>query len=370
MDSVLEALKVLCSAADAPAAVCSANGVILFENALWKDTRFCGAATVGDIFEASHPDRLKTVGDFSYPLIIRYSDMPDQCAKYVRTGEEYFTVSLQKYTFSELLSSSYDEHARLSNLFTNVISSSVHRMQLNLSVLNRRLEKSGDADSVATTDHIFRELMVMTHVNRELNLLSDLENGHFRVKNTEVGLNPYLQSVINGCTALLKSSGIVVKANLDIDPLVICHADQYVLNYLIVSLISNAARSFKNGAVDKTITVTANYSSDLLYLSVSDNGVGMNQQQLEKAQAPFETNLNACDNTESIGLGLYICARLLNELNGSLLINSAEGQGTNAVITLPLSKPDKAVTIFLSSPKNMLADKINDSYIHLSVALS
>ena len=88
MDSVLEALKVLCSAADVPAAVCSANGVILFENPLWKDTRFCGAATVGDIFETSHPDRLKTVGDFNYPLIIRYSDMPDQCAKYVRTGEE------------------------------------------------------------------------------------------------------------------------------------------------------------------------------------------------------------------------------------------------------------------------------------------
>lgn len=369
MDPILEALKVLCSAADAPAAVCSANGVILFENELWKNTRFCGATTVCDIFETNHPDRLKSAGDFNYPLIIRYSDMPNLYAKYVRTRDTYFTVSLQKYTYSELLSSSYDEHIQLGNRFNRVVNSTVHRMQLNLSVLNRRLEEAGDTDSIAAAEHIFRELMVMTHMNRELTLLSDLENGRFKAHNAETGLKVYLQSVVNGCADLLKEQGIVLNADLTIDPLAVCRADQYLLNFLIVSLISNAARSFKDNADSKIIDITANYSNGLLYLSVSDNGVGMDDKQLEKAHAPFESGMEINSHIESVGLGLYICARLLNELNGKLLVSSTEGKGTNAVFTLPLAVSDKAETSFLSSPKNILADKINDISIHLSVAL-
>jgi signal transduction histidine kinase len=66
-------------------------------------------------------------------------------------------------------------------------------------------------------------------------------------------------------------------------------------------------------------------------IRVSDNGPGIPESIREKVLQPFFTTKD-----EGTGLGLSIVARIIEEHQGWIDIESKEGEGTTFIITLPL----------------------------------
>ncbi len=110
--------------------------------------------------------------------------------------------------------------------------------------------------------------------------------------------------------------------------------DRARLRQVLINLISNAVKYTERGAV----TIRAEWS-DHLRLSVEDTGCGVDPRLIPRLFEPFR---QAEPQAGGTGLGLSICRRLLGLMGGSIELASTPGQGTRAVVSLPLEVVEPA----------------------------
>ena len=108
-------------------------------------------------------------------------------------------------------------------------------------------------------------------------------------------------------------------------------ADPRALRQVLINLVANAADAAE-GVTDPEITVTSLCADGLARLSVADNGVGMNAEQLSAAFKPFHTT-----KAQGTGLGLVISRKLLLKMGGTVTLDSRQGEGTRVHLALPVA---------------------------------
>ncbi len=96
-------------------------------------------------------------------------------------------------------------------------------------------------------------------------------------------------------------------------------------------LVQNAIDA---AGADGHVTVTLRRAGDHALLEVKDDGPGMAPELLrERLRHPFQSSKPG-----GLGLGLFECRELAQELGGELAVESAPGRGTAARLRLPLAK--------------------------------
>ncbi|HEY9113070.1 MAG TPA: ATP-binding protein [Bacteroidales bacterium] len=132
-----------------------------------------------------------------------------------------------------------------------------------------------------------------------------------------------------------------VHLNIDIDAEeVTTFGNQYKLEQVILNLLSNskyaveekAKRNIGNG-YEKEISVSCRKDNNLAILEVSDNGTGIEKNILANIFNPFFTTK---DEEKGTGLGLSISYAIINEMKGSIKVNSIVNEFTKITIELPL----------------------------------
>ena len=78
-------------------------------------------------------------------------------------------------------------------------------------------------------------------------------------------------------------------------------------------------------------SITLDKQLDNCLITVTDNGVGMQKDQINQAFNPFFTLKK-----DGSGLGLTVCKRIIDSYGGKISINSYPNEGTQVVITLPI----------------------------------
>jgi signal transduction histidine kinase len=73
----------------------------------------------------------------------------------------------------------------------------------------------------------------------------------------------------------------------------------------------------------------------VLYLTISDNGIGIDEIHLDKIYDMF---YRASQDSQGSGLGLYIVRETIKLLNGQIKIRSKVGEGTTIEIEIPSLK--------------------------------
>ena len=112
-----------------------------------------------------------------------------------------------------------------------------------------------------------------------------------------------------------------------------CLGDPLRLSQVIVNLLGNAIKFTEHGA----ITLDARADHDSLRLSVSDTGIGMSPEQIDRIFKPFEqADSSTTRRFGGTGLGLSICAHLVRAMGGHIEVSSQVGAGTTFVVRLPL----------------------------------
>lgn len=109
------------------------------------------------------------------------------------------------------------------------------------------------------------------------------------------------------------------------------YADESKLWQVLCNLVGNAVKYTRAGAV----SVNARREGDMVTIAVSDTGIGMPADMLERVFEPY-ARIPAYDmNTPGSGLGLYIARKLVEEMGGSIAVTwSQPGQGTCISFTL------------------------------------
>ncbi len=112
------------------------------------------------------------------------------------------------------------------------------------------------------------------------------------------------------------------------------HIDGRALHQALLNLLANAADALE-GVADPEIHIFAEEREQLVRLVVSDNGCGISDAQKRHLFKPFNTS-----KPEGNGLGLVITRKLLAQMNADIEIESSPGNGTLAIISLPLSSAE------------------------------
>ena len=108
------------------------------------------------------------------------------------------------------------------------------------------------------------------------------------------------------------------------------------INIVIRNLITNALKFTPKGGA---VTISCEQIPKFVKLKISDTGVGISQENLDKlfhTASLFSTK--GTDNEEGSGLGLQLCKDFVERNGGILSVESSEGKGTTFSITIPLSK--------------------------------
>ena len=114
---------------------------------------------------------------------------------------------------------------------------------------------------------------------------------------------------------------------------VIVKADKLRLDELFNNLISN---SLKYTPCDGSIIVDTNDNDKEITISITDSGIGMTTEQIEKVFNEFYKADESRHDFTSSGLGLSICKRIVEKLGGKIWVDSpGVGKGSTFYFTLP-----------------------------------
>ncbi|MBT9154721.1 MAG: Sensor protein ZraS [Firmicutes bacterium] len=103
----------------------------------------------------------------------------------------------------------------------------------------------------------------------------------------------------------------------------------------ILDLVQNCVEA---GASEVSIAITECRRDNLLRIMISDNGRGMDQATLVAVTDPFFTTRS----TRKVGLGIPLLKAAAEQCNGSFIIESSEGKGTQVVASFALDHIDRA----------------------------
>ncbi|KJY84103.1 osmolarity sensor protein [Vibrio galatheae] len=102
----------------------------------------------------------------------------------------------------------------------------------------------------------------------------------------------------------------------------------------VSNLVVNAIR-YGNGWIKVSTGITAD--NKLIWVSVEDNGPGIEQSQISKLFEPF-TRGDTARGSEGTGLGLAIVKRIASQHSGSVIVNNRSGGGLKVQISFPVIK--------------------------------
>lgn len=110
-------------------------------------------------------------------------------------------------------------------------------------------------------------------------------------------------------------------------------ADENMLNTVLRNLITNAIKFTNQGG---KITLDAIYENNEINISVSDSGVGMNSETINKLFR-IDTKVSALgtNNETGTGLGLILCKEFVEKHGGKIWVESEIGKGSTFYFSLP-----------------------------------
>ena len=201
------------------------------------------------------------------------------------------------------------------------------------------LEKSSldqeQSANIATIRDCGEQLLSI--INEILNV-SKIELGLLTLNPEVCSLLDLFPDVSRLLEPVLREKGLQLVLNLDEkipDKVVI---DQTKLRQILLNILNNAVKFTSKGVIviDAHIQTAINQNSNLL-VSISDTGIGIPQSQQNKIFEAFtQADSSASREFGGTGVGLYICKKLIDSMEGEIWLDSCEGQGTIFHFKIPL----------------------------------
>ncbi|KQC09781.1 MAG: hypothetical protein APR62_13255 [Smithella sp. SDB] len=149
-----------------------------------------------------------------------------------------------------------------------------------------------------------------------------------------------INQVINTSISLVKDQSMFHGIEIDLclaDHLPDVLGDRSRLEEVFLNLFINAADAMKGSG--KLTIVTEKTEKNLIRISVTDTGQGIDEKHLAHIFEPFFTTKEPLHGT---GLGLSIVDGIIRKHNGSIDAESRQGEGTKFIITLPIYSGGKS----------------------------
>lgn len=169
----------------------------------------------------------------------------------------------------------------------------------------------------------------LNHLVTDLLDLSSLSSGKLSFQFADVSIKQLITEVVQLYEVKLAEKNITLSKKLS-EEINIIHCDQNRMKQVLLNLLDNALKFTPSGG---EIAIELERKDSFAMIRIKDNGIGISMEELHEVKEKFFKGKKKGSGT---GLGLAICEEIIQAHNGSFKLDSEEGKGTTATITLPL----------------------------------
>lgn len=214
--------------------------------------------------------------------------------------------------------------------FAHIISHDLKEPLRNISgftaLLKRRCRQYQDPEASEYMEFVFRSVRQMNYL---LNDLLDYAKLNAQNKEKEkVDCNKLVVDVIDVLQHRINEENV----KISVTPLPVLMANSTQLIQVFQNLISNAIKFRKTQ--QPLIHIQYQESENQHIFSVSDNGIGIEEQYFDKIFVPFQRLHNRAE-YEGSGIGLSTCKKIIEEHGGKIWVQSSLGKGSIFYFSLP-----------------------------------
>lgn len=294
----------------------------------------------------------------------------------------YFTIENPDIKMIEQLNIARDTAEKANEAKTDFLSNMSHEIRTPLNAIvgfsNLLLEDESVPDSAKeeVKDIVMSADNLLEIVNGILDI-SKIEANKLEIVNTEYVFSKMCDELVALSIGRLGDKPIEFKTSFDPSIPKVLYGDVSRIKQICVNILTNAIKYTKEGWIEFKISGVIKNNVCRLIISVEDTGIGIKKENIDKLFNKFE-RLDLEDNItiEGTGLGLAITKKLVELMNGKIVVQSVFGKGSKFTVsidqrivknpTIKLEDSPEPVEEIKTHNKKVLI--VDDNKINLKVA--
>lgn len=233
---------------------------------------------------------------------------------------------------------------KVSELKNDFINNMTHEFKTPISTISiaaqmladSKLQKSSDTYE-RLSDVIYSETKRLRFQVEKVLQMSLYDGGNIALKLQTLDANDVIDSVVQTFNIKVTQNGGTIETKLEAqNPNV--RVDEMHFTNIVFNLMDNAVK-YKRDDVPLHLQVSTWNDSDHLFVQISDNGIGVQKEDLKRIFDKFyRVHTGNTHNVKGFGLGLAYVHKMVKLHRGTIKATSEFGKGTSFTITLPLDK--------------------------------
>lgn len=146
-----------------------------------------------------------------------------------------------------------------------------------------------------------------------------------------INLSEFTEKKIEIFKILSERKGVSISVNIEKN--VFIGADRFALDRVFNNLLDNAIKYSKD---DGKVEIRLSKDETTARLVIADDGIGIPKNKIKKLFKPFSRIPGTGASTYGVGMGLYIVKKIVESINGYIVVDSEEGKYTKFIIRVPL----------------------------------
>ncbi len=252
----------------------------------------------------------------------------------------YHTIENPDVKMIEQLEILKDQAEKANNAKSEFLSNMSHEIRTPLNAIVGFSESLKDDDLTKDQEEKINDIIMASNnlleiVNGILDI-SKIEANKLEIVNKEYDIKSVLDELVALTKARMgKECPLDFKVSIDQTIPRVLYGDNVRLKQIVLNLLTNAVKYTKEGYVKFTVSQVTKGEICRLIFSVEDSGIGIKEEALPRLFSKFDRlNVEKSLTIEGTGLGLAITKKLIELMNGKIVVQSIYGRGSKFTVSI------------------------------------